>query len=106
MNNKSNRRADVLPIDVDDWTSGDITSVVVIWKGSVCHSPDDLSTYEQTHHFAHTNVKSAKRTTVARVRRWHGDINVVAVLVNPDESTLQQARQEAPSIPTVRLYVD
>ena len=67
-------------------------SVVVIWTGSIGHSPDDLSTYEQTHHFAHTNVKSAKRTTVARVRRWHGDINVIAVLVNPDESTIEQAR--------------
>jgi len=97
---KSNRRS-----YAKDWRSRD-TLVVVIWKGSICHSPDDLSTYEQTHHFAHANVKSAKRTTVARVRRWHGDIKVVAVLVNPDESTLQQAREEAQSIPIVRLWVD
>ena len=106
MNKKSNPCDAVFPKNPNDWTSGEITSVVVIWKGSICHAPDDLSTYEQTHHFAHANVKSAKRTTVARVRRWHGDINVVAVLVNPDELSLQEARGEAPSVPTVRLWID
>lgn len=70
------------------------TTIVLIWAGLIYHQPTgDL--FEQTHEFAHGNVKSARRTALARVRRWHGDVRLLAVMVNPTEQQRTEASDRA-----------
>lgn len=72
------------------------TTVWVIWTGSIGHEPSiDLA--EQKHVFQHGNTKSARRTTLARLRRWHGEITVLAVLVNADDATIERKSEEVSS---------
>lgn len=71
-----------------------MTTIVLIWSGLICHeTTSDL--FEQAHEFTHGNVKSARRTALARVRRWHGDVRLLAVMVNPTEQQRTEASDRA-----------
>ena len=68
------------------------TTIYLVWSDSI-HFND--GTCEQAHVFAHGNVKSARRTALARIRRRHGEVTFLAVLVNPTEQEQQEASSKA-----------
>jgi hypothetical protein len=68
------------------------TTIYLVWSNSIHF---DEGTCEQQHVFAHGNVKSARRTALARIRRWHGDVHFLAVLVNPTEQEQEEASSKA-----------